>query len=193
MKNWGMVIVLPLLLTGCLSPAPKAPTYWNLESSSVPNTTHHLEPECDVVRMGRLTVRAPYDSQRLTVLRENGSIAFDGYNAFAASPSALLKGLAQTQVKNSQRFTNVVDATSAAFAPYSLEILVHEFTLDCRQPGQHLATVRVEVTLLKGREIVDVETANSLTAVEEGQFGRAFSMAFSQAVKEAVDNLALKK
>ena len=83
-----------LALTGCLSSAPKAPVNWTVEPSAaaVPRVQSQ---KYGTVRVAQVAVRAPYDGLRLAVLRRDGSVAFDPFNSFASSPSALLRGAAQ--------------------------------------------------------------------------------------------------
>ncbi len=188
MKQLLMLIGLVLMVSGCLSSAPQPPRYWNLRYTHFPVQLNHLEPAYGVVRLGRLVVRAPYDTQALTVVRADDSLAFDGYNSFAASPATLLRELAMETVEQMKYFTAVVDANSSAESPYVLETIVREFALDCRGATRQ-AVVDVEVTLLKGREVVKIAAAHFAESAESGDYGRAFSAAFSQALVNAVKQL----
>ena len=64
-------------LSGCLGPAPKTPAYWTIDVDSAD-------------KVAFVTVCAPYGGQRIAVLRQDGSIAFDPANSFAAAPGAVM-------------------------------------------------------------------------------------------------------
>ncbi len=177
-------------LTGCLGSAPKAPAYWLFGSAPLPARAPAVAPPSfGMVRVAQLNVLAPYDGMRLAVLRDGGEVAFDACNSFAAAPSALLRGSALETVAASGRFAGAVHATSSAVAPYALETTVTRLALDCRTEGARRATAEVSVTLLKGREIVSVARGFGAQPAATGEFGVAFSVAFTSALLEALDRL----
>jgi len=134
-------------LTGCLSSAPKAPTYWTIEI------------DADAPAYASVAVAAPFDGQEFAVLRPDGSIAFDAYNAFAARPMQLLRVGAKPQ-------------TGPA-------ITVRRLALDCRVKGERMAVVELTAT--------DGQTARSVVATSptgDGNYTRAFSAAFRDALRQ---------
>ena len=85
----AVTAVLPvLLLAGCMGTAPKAPVNWTIEPKAA-SVFSAAAAKWGTVRLASVSVRAPYDGQRLAVLRADGSIAFDAFNTFAAAPAAL--------------------------------------------------------------------------------------------------------
>ncbi len=194
MKNATVAGVLLLsflsALTGCLGSAPKAPAYWLFGSAPLSARAPAVAPPSfGTVRVAQLNVLAPYDGMRLAVLRDGGEVAFDACNSFAASPAALLRGLTWETVAASGRFARAVQATSQASAPYTLETTVTRLALDCRTEGARRATAEVSVTLLKGREIVSVAKGRGVQPAAMGEFGVAFSLAFTSALLEALGRL----
>jgi len=177
------------LAAGCLSPAPKAPVNWTVgpvEAGSV----KPIEKKWDSVRLSRLEVRAPYDGQRLAVLRKDGSLAFDPFNSFAASPTALLKGAAFDVLAASGIAGASVEQGSSASAARSLEITVTQFALDCRADDEAgKAAVSLTATLVEGRGIAATSRADATVRVDGGDFTKAFSQAFSQVMQEALRRL----
>ncbi len=146
-------------------------------------------PKYESVRIAQVNVRAPYDGTRLAVLRPDGSIAFDAYNTFAASPSALLRGLAEDVTASSGVFARVVHPTSAASTPYALEFTVTTLALDCTSAGKRAAHVDVQVILLKGREVVAQARGTGSVPTETGAYTDAFSAAASAAFTAALSVL----
>ena len=76
MKKTALLFVP--VLAGCLASAPKPPVNWTIEIESD-------------AKVAFAAVCAPYGSQRIAVLRPDGSIAFDPRNAFAATPGSIIK------------------------------------------------------------------------------------------------------
>lgn len=189
MKRLSLALLPLALAAGCLSPAPKAPVNWTvgpLDAGSV----RHVEKKWDSVRLSRLEVRAPYDGQRLAVLRKDGSLAFDPFNAFAASPAALLKGAAFDVLSASGIAQVSVEQGSSASAARSLEVTVTQFALDCRADGESgKAVVSLTATLVEGRGVAAASRAEASASVSGGDFSKAFSQAFSQAMQEALGRL----
>ncbi len=155
MKKFALLFLAPAL-AGCLGTAPKPPVNWN------------IEVETDD-KVAFATVCAPYGGQRIAVLRPDGSIAFDPFNSFAASPGAILK-----------------DAVVARGGKGAL--FVRRLALDCRKQGSRNAVVDLEITdgtrTAKG-------TASEPTA--DGNFTAAFSRAFKSAYIKATEEFRSAK
>ena len=176
----------PLLVAGCLSSGPRPAVNWTVESLPV---TAAAAPKWGVVRVAQVNVRAPYDGVRFAVLRPDGSIAFDAYNAFAASPAAILRGTACDIMAASGLFTRVLPSSSAAAADVSVEITVERLAVDCRVKGARHAVVSLAVRLLKGREVVSSATGEGSLPAAAGGYTAAFSSAFNRALSEALKRL----
>lgn len=143
-----------LLLAGCLGPAPKVPAYWTIDVDSG-------------AKAAFVTVCAPYGGQRIAVLRQDGSLAFDPANSFAASPAAIIKDAL------------VVRGGRGA-------VMIRRLALDCRAAGRRDALVEIDYILGEktGNGAASVPTADgNYTAA----FSRAFEKAYAQAVKAAED------
>ena len=145
-----------LALTGCLGAPPKPPVNWTIEVASV-------------AKVASVTVCAPYGGQRLAVLRQDGSIAFDPCNSFAATPMAILR-----------------DAVSSRRGEGAL--VVRRLALDCRAEGRRDAVVELEIAIgdRTGRGAAAEPTA-------DGNYTAAFSAAFEKAFAQAREELGTDK
>lgn len=150
-----LFLLSAFVLTGCLGSAPKRPVCWTIET----------EP---LAAVGRVVVSAPYSGTRFAVLRADGSLAFDAYNVFAASPSAILSDALVSRRKNGV-------------------LTVRKLALDCRKPDQREAVVELEIL----RWGVTVKGAASAPTAD-GNYTAAFSAAFSAAYRQAVQALPAK-
>ncbi len=177
-----------LSLCGCLSPVPDRSKNWTIghikgESSRLVGVKR------EVVKISRVDVRAPYDGTRLAVLRADGSLAFDSANVFAASPSRLLSGAAYDAVEASGFAATVLDSKTAAPSNLLLELVVTRLALDCRTPGSRSASVEVMLRLLESRKTVSVARAEASVPIDEPDYTKSFSVAFSRAMTEALKRL----
>lgn len=173
---------------GCLSSAPKAPTYWLVESRFA-EADRAAQPKFGSVRLAPLVVRAPSDTANFVVLRADYTVAYDGRNAFAVKPPVMLRNAAEDIAAGSGLFAAVVPSASAAAAELSLEVTVDRFAFDCRQPGRRDATAAVSVCLLKGREPVAYAAGEAAVSASGGDYSQAFSQAFTQALVSALKKL----
>lgn len=146
--NKLLIIAGAIALSGCLSAPPPNPSYWTIECKNA------------VAQTGKvvLNVRAPYDGREIVVLRNDGSMAFDGYNLFAARPKLLLKAAAED-------------------AGLKGELEVTRLALDCRDAAAPQALV--EFTFINGNKVMrSTGTAPSAS----NDFTEAFSKAFANAI-----------
>lgn len=183
--------LLPFFFAGCLSSAPKAPTCWTVDKDHSSWPPADIVQTADAVRVSRVGVSAPYNSMRIAVLRSDGSVAFDSFNAFAVSPSSLLAVATRDAVRQYGAFKRVLSSGSAARANYSLEFDIGTLALDCRDEGARKARVGLEVTLLDGRDVVAVADAQASVAAK-GDYSESFSTAFFHAVADALSKLPVK-
>ena len=179
MKKSLFLMILPAL-AGCLSPAKIAPVaYWPVAYNgpvvSVPSAKY------GVTRGLQIVVCAPYDGTSLTVLRADGTVAFDPLNAFAAAPSKLLKGAMFDAMVASGLFDEVIGTGSIATASSSAEVVIDRLALDCLQDGERKAVVALHVRILKGHEIVATAKGEGASDAASGNYGSAFSDALSSA------------
>lgn len=144
-------------LAGCLSPAPKSPVNWTLEFEAP-------------ARVAQVVVCAPYNGTRLAVLRPNGSIAFDGFNAFAAPPASIIG-----------------DACASRRAHGAL--IVRKLALDCRTEGRRDALVELDLALEDNGPRAHGRAA---VPTADGNFTAAFSTALLQACNQALEGLKAK-
>jgi len=186
--------LIPLLLfplfVGCVSSAPVAPVNWTIAFGRA-DASAKFERFGDSVRISTVDVRAPYAGQRLAVLRKDGTIAFDNFNAFAGSPSLLIRGAAFDAVQASGMFDKVLPSGTAAKTEYTIEIVVTELALDCRTEGKRTARVEFALLLLRERDIV--ATAFGAGGAEAGgDYSVAFSTAFARAMNDALGKIPRK-
>ena len=191
MRRLASIALLPVL-AGCLTSSPPPPVHsWTIE---MPRVSIGRSPSAEgeqrgVVRVASATVRAPYDAANLVVLRADGSMAFDPYNRFAASPVALVRTAALDALRSSDAFRSVVAATSAARSDLTLELTVDRLALDCRVPEVRHALVSLTATLLKDREVFATVAGEATADAADGNYTRAFSAAFSEALAKALQSL----
>lgn len=188
MKFLALLSVSCVLLAGCLGSAPQAPTHWTINPSTTA-VSRAAAPKYGIVRLAQVNVRPPYDGTKLAVLRPDGSLAFDAFNGFAAAPAPVLRGVAQDVIDASGLFERSIHPTSAAAAPYSLEVVVTRLALDCGAEGRRLAVADLSVLLLKGREIVGTAKGSGSSATADGDYTEAFSKACTSALAEALRGL----
>lgn len=180
--------VLPAL-AGCLSPShPPEVACWNIEYSA-PSAPSAAEPSFGVVRVSQVTVRAPYGAKSIAVLRGNGTVAFDPYNEFAAGVAQLLKGTVAEAMEKSGLFNAVVGASSSAGSDVFAEATVTRLALDCREQGRRKAVADVCVMLVSGRDIVASASGSGTADAADGNYGKAFSRAVSDALANALRGL----
>ena len=138
------------------------------------------------VRLAQVGVRAPFDGRQFAVLRPDGSVAFDPFNAFAAHPAALIRGAAEDALAASGAFSHVVAANSPASARFELEVSVTRLALDCTAEGRRDAVVSLSCALIEGRRAVAAAHGEGASPTADGDYSAAFSRAFSSAVASAV-------
>ena len=169
------IMAAMLLLAGCLTGGSTDPVKWTIEAAAV--KTAAAEARMGTVRISQLAVRPPYDSRLLTVLRADGSVAFDPYNQFALAPSSLLKAAALDVIAASGVFKAVLPSSTAARTDASLEISVDRFALDCRAGESRDAAVAVTVWLVKDRMVVKTVKGEATKSARDGGYAAAFSAA----------------
>ena len=178
----ALFLSLPILaLAGCFTAHLPDVTEWTVESAA--KASESSNPKYGTVRISYVAVRSPYDGRRFVVARPDGSLAFDSFNAFAASPSQLLKGPVLDALAASGRFKAVVGPSSSMVVDGVIEVTVNRLRLDCREKDRRFAEVSVSLTLLgASREIAGVGVADAA----DGRYTAAFSSAFDAAMAEAL-------
>ena len=190
MSKWVCCFaVAALAFGGCISSAPRAAENWAIEFWRAGAESGDAEVKCGAVRIAQISVRAPYDGTRLAVLRADGSLAFDSYNAFAASPNQMLRGAVHDAVEATGAFERVLSANSGAVCELTLETTVTRLALDCRKEGRRDATIEMTFVLLKGRDAIASAHAEGKAATSDGDYSAAFSRALAKAVASAIDNI----
>jgi len=185
----ALLAVLPLVaLCGCLSPVPSPPvSCWLVEYRS--SSTVEQSPRYGIARLSQVVVSQPYAGERFVVLRRNGTVAFDPCNVFAAAPQFLLKGVGVSAMRASGLFADAVEASSGAFAPVSVELVVTRLALDCRQEDSRRAVAETLVRVLNGKSVVAVAEGSGDADASDGDFGVAFSKAVSESLCSALSKL----
>jgi ABC-type uncharacterized transport system auxiliary subunit len=187
MKQFALLSILTML-AGCFTGGARAPVNWTLDVSGI-KMPALAEPRAGSVRISQLTVRTPYDVKQLSVLRPDGSIAFDPWNQFPAAPASMLKHVALDVMSASRAFKNVLPSTSSAKADASVEISVERFALDCRGENSRKAAAEVTVRILRNRELIKTVSGASSVPVEAGRYSHAFSEAFADALLAAISHI----
>jgi ABC-type uncharacterized transport system auxiliary subunit len=183
LKVLFVVALSALLLPGCITSAPPPPKSWMVTASRSANTELMVDK---VARLGSITVAAPYDRPALAVKRADGSVAFDAYNAFASSPSALLRAPLAALLEDHGRFGRVLSSASTARAHSTLEVVVSDLSLDCRETGRRIAKVSISIAVIEGREVRMFLDGSGSADAASGDYSAAFSEAFANAVSDAL-------
>ena len=186
MKKILSAFLLPVL-AGCLTSTPPSVSYWPLEYKGTAKPASAAK--YGVVRVSQVLVRTPYNSEGITVLRANGSLAFDPYNAFAALPSALLKGVLMECLQTSGLFKSVVNASSSVHASANVEMFVTRLALDCRTEGSRQAVAEVLVRVIGEDGTMKITKGAGKVDAADGNYGAAFSKAVTAALDTALDEL----
>lgn len=186
-------ILLFTLCAGCFSSSRTESKRWTVEPTAVPPSEQGPEKPpaaFGMTRIGAVVVNAPFDRTPFVVRRADGSVAFDAYNEFAAAPSALLRAPVQKMLASDGRFGHVVSPSSAASADASVEVLVTDLSLDCRENGKRKARAAVCVDVVKTgrgpRTVALSADGTSEADAASGDFSAAFSKAFNEALAEAL-------
>lgn len=174
-------------LSGCFTSGGPEPVKWTV--NAVAPKTSAASARAETVRISHLAVRPPFDSRSLTVLRSDGSVAFDYYNQFALAPSVLLMPVAVDVLSASGMFKAVLPSSSSARSDFSMEISVDRFALDCRVKGVRKAAVAVTVRAVKDRALVRTVKGEAARIAGEGGYTAAFSEAFAEALLSAVSGM----
>lgn len=186
MKRILAFLLVPVL-SGCLTANVVPVAYWPVEYKG--GAASVRTAKFGVARVLPIVVRAPYNVRTMTVLRADGTVAFDSLNEFAASPAQLAKGVLCDALASSGLCADVVDTSSIATADVSVELVVGRLALDCRQEGVRTAVADVVVKVLKGHSITASVKGSGAEGAEDGNYGGAFSGALSSALAMALEQL----
>ena len=186
MKKLFALMLVPAL-AGCFTASPIPVAHWPVDYVGPVSAVR--SGKLGIGRVSQVVVRAPYNAEGISVLRENGTVERDAYNEFAALPSTLLKGALLDAMAASGKFTTVVNSSSATISSTSVELMVTKLALDCRTPGGRRAAATVVLRVLKSGEIVGLEKGEGVADAADGTYGAAFSKAFSTALSEALSRL----
>lgn len=186
MKKFLAVALIPVL-AGCLTSKAPPVFCWPLEYRGPVATSP--APKYGVVRSLPVAVRSPYNARAITVLRKDGSVAFDPLNEFAASPAQLARGALSDALAAAGLFKDVVEASSIAAFDVSIEVTVERLALDCRQEDRRTAVAEIVVKLLKGHSILASLRGSGAADAADGNYGEAFSAALSSAFTKALGRL----
>lgn len=178
-----------LVLCGCLSQEPSSAKSWLISATRKNVSELNIDK---ISKLGAITVAAPYDRPALAVKRKDGSIAFDAYNVFASSPSALLRAPLAAILEDDGRFGRVLSSVSTARYGTSFEVVVTDISLDCRQAGKRTAVVSLSIAIIENREIKMFLDGKGSADAASGDYSAAFSEAFSNAVIDALKAIPSK-
>ena len=186
MKKLIAFFLIPVL-SGCFTASVPKVSQWILEYEGSVRTAQVAK--YDVGRVSQVLVRSPYNEVGIAVLKPDGSVAFDPYNEYAASPTAMLKGMVCDAMNASGLFGSVVNASSSVKSSAMVEAYFTRLALDCRQEGGRKASVTVVVRILGPDGRAAVAKGEGVMDATDGNFGAAFSSAASTALRSAFDRL----
>lgn len=186
MKKLFALMLVPAL-AGCFSASPIPVAHWPVDYVGPVSAVR--SGKFGIGRVSQVVVRAPYNAEGISVLRENGTVEHDAYNEFAALPSTLMKGALLDAMAASGKFKTVVNSSSATITSTSVELMITNLALDCRTKGARRAVVTVILRVLQSGEIVGLEKGEGDADAADGNYGAAFSKAFSSALTSALSRL----
>ena len=178
-----------LFAAGCVLSSPPQPKSWVVTAARKPAAEVSVSK---AARLGMLSVAAPYDKPALAVRRSDGSVAFDSYNVFATSPSALLRAPLIALLDDDGRFGRVLTTGSSARADSTLEAVVNDLSLDCREDGARVARVSISLAVIENREVKMLLDGEGSADAASGDYSAAFSEAFANAVASALSAMPKK-
>ena len=176
------------LASACLVSAPPQPKSWVVSAPRKPSLEVSVTK---VARLGSLSVAAPYDKPAMAVRRKDGSLAFDAYNVFATSPSSLLRAPLAALLSERGRFGRILPSSSTARTGTTVEAVVNDLSLDCREEGRRIARVSLSLAIVENREVKEFLDGEGTADVEGGDYSAAFSAAFEKAVSTAMAGTSL--
>ena len=185
--KWCFALLLVPVLTGCLSSSPIPVAHWPVNYVGPVSTDR--PGKLGIGRVSQVVVRAPYNAEGISVLRANGTVEHDAYNEFAALPSTLLRGALLDAMSASGKFKTVVNSSSGTTSSAMVEMMVTRLALDCRQNDGRQAVVSVILRVLRAGDIVGLEKGEGVADAANGNYGAAFSKAFSDAISAALARL----
>lgn len=191
MMKSALFCLLALSLVGCTTSSSHEVKCWPINPTKVGNT---FKPAIayNTVRIGSILVVAPYSSDEIVVRRADGSIAKDPYNRFAAGPARLLAPVLKAACDSYGAFAMALPNESMARPDVIIEAVVTDLSLDCSD-GNRNAVVAVTLTLVDNRsnvrQVLEVEKGEARISAADGDYGKAFTTAFDEAVKHAFKGL----
>ena len=186
MKKLFALMLVPAL-AGCFSASPIPVAHWPVDYVGPVSAVR--PGKLGIGRVSQVVVRAPYNAEGISVLRENGTVEHDAYNEFAAIPSTLLKGALLDAMAASGKFKTVVSSSSAVKSGTMVELMVPELALDCREKDSRQAVVKIVLRVLRGGDIVGLEMGEGRSDAADGNYGAAFSKSISDALALALARL----
>lgn len=195
------LIPLLCLCAGCLTTDEPDVKRWTL-ARGVPAPAAVRAPEggagaFGATRLGSITVCAPYDREAFTVRRGDGSVAFDHYNVFADTPSALLRRPMLDSLQADGRFGSVVGQGSIVTADAQVEVRVTDLSLDCREAGRRTASAELAVDVVRTgrtgpRTVVSSSIGSHTVDASSGDYTKAFSQAVDGAIHQALEGIRIQ-
>lgn len=189
MKKLLVTLLIPAC-AGCFTAHVPDVSEWNVVPD-VATVRTAKTPAYGVARLSQVIVCAPYDERGMLVFRDDNTVASDPYNLFAAVPSRLLREPARSVLQASGKFSAVVGSASSANVSHVIELTVTDLRLDCSHdeshPDRREAVAEVFLLVLdKDRNIAGSMRGTARSDARDGNYGTAFSKAFSAALEDAL-------
>ena len=190
--NIWAICALAAACTGCIGSSPTLATKsWVLESSRAEGglkVATHKDP-FPAVRLASVTLRQPYDTTRLCVMRSDGTVPADPFNTYACSPVFMLRSLSYDAMASSGVFERVIEPTSAELSSLSAEIIVKRLALDCSIKDSRRAVASVSIVLLDSRKYLASAEGEGSANAKDGDYSSALSSAYTKALANALGAL----
>ena len=157
------LITVALSLTACSLPsrAPVTPTSWMVspERTGVPR-----QARTDFwLKVGAVSVAAPYDGKSLVYRLGDQRYEKDFYNIYSTIPSEMIGNAERQWLNNANIFAAAVGQRNSFFPYYTLQTSVNEFYGDYRVRPEAVVSVEFFLTVINGSKTNPLIGANRYT------------------------------
>jgi len=157
------LIAVALSLTACSLPsrAPVTPTSWMVspERTGVPR-----QARTDFwLKVGVVSVAAPYDGKSLVYRLGDQRYEKDFYNIYSTIPSEMIGNAERQWLNNANIFAAAVGQGNSFFPYYTLQTSVNEFYGDYRVRPEAVVSVEFFLTVINGSKTNPLIGANRYT------------------------------
>ena len=144
----ALVVAAALVLASCsvTRPSPVKQTF--LLDPPGPAAVAKTQPSS--LRMGTVTVGAPFRGRGFVSRESELRYETDFYNEFLVPPATMIAELTARALERAKAFAAVLPANSSADTDWILDAFVTSLYVDARDPGKMIADVEISYYLFRG-------------------------------------------